>query len=72
MLWIESQENTLWVFWRDALDCLLPERTGFPCLAVSLTGLLASEVTEFCTVAVLSISRSFPSSPERTIFSTTE
>ena len=47
------------------------ERTELPHLAALLTGTLASEVTEFYTVAVSSISRSTPF-PDGTVFSTTE
>ena len=68
MLWIESQEKTLWVQ-RAALDGLLPERTEFPHLAALLKGTLGSEVIEFWTA---SVSWSFPSGSERTVFSTTE
>ena len=59
MLWIESQENTLWE-WRDALDCMFPERTRFPHLAVLLTGTLGSEVTKFETEALSSDLETIP------------
>ena len=59
MLWIESQENTLQE-WRDALDCMFPERTRFPHLAALLTGTLGSEVTEFETEALSSNPETIP------------
>ena len=59
MLWIESQENTLWE-WRDALDCMFPERTRFPHLAALFKGTLGSEVTEFETEALSSDPENYP------------
>ena len=70
MSWIESQENTLWVL-KAALDCLFPERTGFPDLAALLTGTLGSEVTEFWTEALSSVSETIPFA-EGTVLSTME
>ena len=70
MLWIESQENTLWE-WRDALDCMFPERTEFPRLAALLKGTLGSEVTEFDAEALSSYLKTIPFA-DRTVLNTTE